>query len=116
MAHKLAIAAIVTFPVTLKILDEGRTRSFGFELMAARMPQDELRDEVNDHPNRPVEEVLRRYVNGWRHQQLVLDDATGQPAEFSAEAFDTMLSVMNAPGVIFGAYVEACGAKGRTKN
>lgn len=114
--YKLAIAAIIFFPVTLRIQDEGRTRTFKFELQADRITQDELRDELGENKDRPVGELLKLHVTGWRNQQLVLDESTGQPADFSLGAFEAMLSVPGAPTAIFAAYVEACGAKGKSGN
>lgn len=116
MSYKLAIASILFFAVELRIQDEGRTRTFKFELQAERLTQDQLTEELETHKDRPVAELLKLHVTGWRHQQLVLDEATNQPAEFSPAAFDSMLTVPGAAGVIFSAYVQACGAKGKLGN
>ena len=114
MAFKLAVAALVTFAVSFKLKDDSQTRAFSFEVTAERMTSEQLTEARA--LNTPVVEVLTDKVRGWKGQTLVLDEATGQPAEFSREAFDVMLSAMGVPSAIFDAFADACLAKGRAKN
>lgn len=120
--YKLAIGDTIEFPIHLTIRDAGEDKSFKFRLQARRIEADELRDQVTpgtEAGDKLVTDVLRGLITGWTSQRLVLDEE-GQPADFSVEALDAMLSVSGVAPTIYGAYVKtvlvSSGAEGVRKN
>ena len=116
MAFKLVIADVVQVPVKATINDGGRPVTFSFTVTAPRLPLDEFR-ALADGANaaESLDDFLMRKLTGWSGQKLVIDES-GQPAAFSPEALRCMLDLVGMAGIIFGAYLEACGAKGKEKN
>ena len=115
MAYKLVIADIVDVPIKFTANDGGKTVSFFFHLTARRMPQSEFKALIEEADGRTVAEFLSAQITGWRGQRLVVDEA-GAPAEFSPEAPECMFSLVGLPGIALAAYIEACGAQGKSKN
>lgn len=112
MAFKLVVSNTVAVPVAGRLPDaSGRPVPFSFTLQARRLPAGELRQaiEAND---RTVPEFLASLVEGWSGVQ---DDA-GRELPFSAEGLNALLDIVGMAGVMFSAYLEACGAKGKEKN
>jgi len=112
----------VEFPINVDIQSGRVKKNFFFHLTARRMYEDELKATFGkdaENPDQPVNDFLRERITGWRGQRMVLDEG-GKPADFSAEAFDAMLSVGGVGGIIFIAYSKAMmassGDAGRRKN
>lgn len=120
--YQLVIDNTVDVPVNLDI-GSGRVRkNFFFHLTGKRLSVDEWQAHFGpraENPHMPVADFLREHISGWRGQQLVVDE-TGTPAEFNAESFDAMLSVVGVEMLIFIAYQKAIfasdGDAGRRKN
>lgn len=110
MGFKLVIADVVDVPVRCTF----GNKDFSFTLHARRDAQPLLDAALRE--DGATSDFMRERVTGWRGQTLVIDDATGAPAEFSAEAFDVMLSVAGMPRTLFLAYLEANSAKAKAKN
>lgn len=115
MGFKLLIADNVEVPVKFTVNDGGKTSSHFFHLQARRVPQEAFKPMGDGTDDRTVSEFLAEQVFGWRGQHLVADDA-GEPAAFSPDAFQCMLSLVGLAGLVFKAYLEACGARGKEKN
>jgi hypothetical protein len=117
--YKLTISDTVEFPVKLSVNDAGAKKEFSLRLQGKRITQDALRTALTEQAELSTDDFLRQHISGWREQRLVIDEA-GNPAPFGPEAFDALLSLMGASGLIFGAYLESlgqsAGAGGRAKN
>lgn len=117
--YKLIISDTVEFPVKLSVNDAGVRKDFSLRLQAARLSQEAVSGTFSSEPDLSTADFLRRHVHGWKDQRLVVDEA-GAPAPFGTEAFDALLGLAGAAGVIFAAYMEAlyqsAGAGGRAKN
>jgi hypothetical protein len=118
MAYKLTISDVVELPVKFTVNDAGKTVSHSFILSAKRMDQKLLRDTLNDS-DKLTREVLQERVVGWRGQRLVVDE-NDAPADFSAEAFDCLLSLAGMEAVVLNAYLGALAladtSAGKAKN
>lgn len=119
---QLAVENTLDFPVNVDVPSGRAKKNFFFHLSAPRMSTDEWRAKFGpnaDNPNQAVGDFLREHITDWRGQRLVLDEQ-GKPADFSAEAFDAMLSVNGLEMLIFIAYQKAVfandGDAGRRKN
>lgn len=112
--YRLVVSEVVTFPVKLTVSDKGKPREFSFTLTGNRMPQEALQDYIEGGESN-VLDVLRTNITGWEGQTLV-EDEDKKPAAFNLDAFNAMLSLMGTAGVIFNAYLKACGAEGKAKN
>lgn len=103
MALKLVISNKINTKVKGYYRDEkGVARPFNFELDQDRISQEELKELVTDGGSTP--DFIRRVTHGWKGQRLVLED-NDQPAEFSAEALDMLLSVSGMATYCYQAYV-----------
>ncbi len=119
---QLAIGDRFEYPVHLRVRDKSETKDFRFHLEARRMEAEEARQLISgegDAEGLTIKEFLHQNITNWRGQRLVLDDQ-GAPADFSVEAFDALLSVSGAAGVIYQGYIVALaasnGAEGARKN
>jgi len=115
MAYRLVVSDTVEVPIKFTANDGGKNASFFFHLLAKRLSQDEFKSIIDAADGRSVSEFLVEQITGWRGQRLVVDDS-GQPAAYSPEAMEAMLGLVGLPGIVFSAYIEACGAKGKEKN
>ena len=123
MAFKTIIASTLDFPVNVDLPDGARRRNFFFHLTGQLMSTARWRELFGDNaenPNLKIADFLRANLLGWRGQQLVVDDASGKPADFSLDALDCMLDVVGIKMIIFLAYQKAIiasdGDAGRRKN
>lgn len=122
MKFELSIEDTIDVPVNVDI-QSGRVRkNFFFHLSARRMSVEEWQSHFGpraENPNLPISDFLRQNITGWRGQQLVIDELK-KPAEFSAESFDVMLTVVGVEMLIFLAYQKTIfaseGDSGRRKN
>jgi hypothetical protein len=104
MKYRLAIADRVGVRVEGAAQDEsGAEKPFAFTLVLTRLPNDELRKEIEDQA-RTVPAFIRANASAWREQTLVLTDG-GDPAQFSPEALDALLSIAGMPAAIWRAYL-----------
>lgn len=104
MAYKLAVGSVVEFESVVKLNDGGRIRTFPLRLQGRRLGHEELGEKTRAMTDRAL---LLDVITGWQ-QKLLLDDASGEPVPYSAEAFEAMLSmVLNLEHQLARAYVEA---------
>lgn len=92
------------------VKENGQREPFDFSLVCARMSGDEYR-EVSKDDERTVTDLLVEKTSGWSH---VL--AHGSPAPFSSDGLRQLLAPLGMPGLVWIAYLEACGFKGKEKN
>jgi hypothetical protein len=112
MAFRLVISDTITVPVAGRLPDAGgRMLPFGFTLVCKRLPADQLKAEV-ESDERTVPEFLTGVVQDWTGVQ---DDA-GAELAFHPTALAALLNIVGMSGLIFKAYIEACGVKGKEKN
>jgi hypothetical protein len=113
MAFRLVISDTITVPVAGRLPDaNGRGgQPFSFTLVCKRLPADELKAELESE-ERTVPEFLTRVVRDW---YTVQDDA-GNDLPFTPTALASLLNIVGMSGLIFRAYIEACGVKGKEKN
>lgn len=111
---RLAVGNIVEILVKFSVNDGGKMRAFGFTLLGKRLPADELQRVAQDDTT-TVAEFLTASLTGWRDQTLVLDES-GAPAPYSVDALAAMLQLPGVAGLVFTAYLEACGTKGKRGN
>lgn len=117
MALKLRVGDFVEFPVALKVNDCGNDKTFKVRLTAKRLNSDQWKAwfEAEENQSKSAMDVtkalLMEHITGWSDQTLVVDDATGQPADFSTEGLQLMLGLFQALGVVQTAYIDALGIK-----
>lgn len=123
MAFILKIGNFVELPIRLEINDGSKPAIFNFKLTAKRLSVSEWEKHFStdgEHAGQPVRDFLLDHITGWTGQGLVIDEGTGQPAEFNRESFTAMLSVMGVQPVVFQKYVEAIASAaskdGKAKN
>ncbi len=112
MTFRLVVSDTITVPVAGRLPDAaGRPVPFTFSLTAKRLPAGELRAAI-DANDRTVPEFLQSVIRGWSG---VLDEQ-GAELPYSPAAFDALLDIVGMASLIFPAYIEACGVKGKEKN
>lgn len=111
MGFKLAVADRVKVPVKFTIRDGGAEKTFAFTLECERLSDEAIKARLKNEEE-PVNDFMRDVARGWSGQKLVLNEE-GEPAEFSAEAFDAMLNMAGVGVVLFKAYLAECGAKAK---
>lgn len=122
MAYKLAIGNVFEFRVQAAIKDGRTEHKLDAHFTADRLTAQEGADLLNgrgEAADATINDFLLEHISGWRGQKLVLED-DGQPAEFSRDALDVMLSVAGLGMAIYMAYIKALAAadtsEGRRKN
>ena len=110
--YKLAIDNIVEVPVKFTLKAGVVNKLFSVTLQAKRLTQDEITSqfEACEHKYKPFL-AQDELVTGWTGNRLVLDPITGEPADFSPEAFDALLGISGVAKLCFDAYILECGAK-----
>jgi len=109
---KLVIEDTVKVPVKFDVNNKGKAKPFNFILICDRLPQDEISAIMKDD-NVLTADVMKRVTKDWENQTLVIDD-DNQPADFSADNFEVMLSLPGIQNVAWISYLKEVGAK--TKN
>lgn len=107
MGFKLSVSDVIDVPVKGTLTNASKRETFSFTLQAKRMTQAEYREVFGDGATALTRDVLQERIVGWRDQRLVLDDDSGQPASFSAEALDCLLTVTGMEFTVAAAYVKA---------
>lgn len=119
MGFKLTIGEFLDVPVKGTLKDGGRDAPFQFTLQARRIGLEAYREALGEGSTVTVREFLTANVTGWSGQRLVVDD-TGQPAGFSAEAFELLLGVVGMEQTLLAAYLRSLQISdtsvGRAKN
>lgn len=112
MAFKLVVSDTVTVPVKGHIPNAaGSSQPFAFSLVCRRLKGATLRTLVKD-PEQEVAPFITEVTTGW--QGVLGED--DQPLPFTDEALSELLDIVGMPGLVFAAYIDACGAKGKEKN
>ena len=117
MALQLRIGNFVEFPVALKARDGDKDKTFKLRLTGKRLSSEQWRAQFEGEDNSTktavelAEQLLLNNITGWSEQTLVVDDETGQPAEFSREGLQLVLGMFQALSVIQGEYITALGIK-----
>lgn len=93
------------------VRDAGTREAFDFTLNCTRMDGEELREFSKDD-ERTLTDVLVDKTIGWAY---VLD-SEGRHVPFSSDGIRQLLRPIGMPGLVWLAYLEACGAKGKEKN
>lgn len=106
MAFKLVIGDVLDVPVKGSLKDGSATVAFSFTLQMKRLALEQYRAAIDPDNGVLVRDFLVENVQGWRGQRLVLDEQE-QPAEFSPEAFDCLLTLVGMEQTCFGAYMQA---------
>lgn len=120
MGYRLVVSDTIEFPVRFVLNDKGTERTFAFRLRATRMPAKELEaalvntsETMRDFIARPA---LGISLMEWIGQAPLKDD-DGKDAPAEMEALQALYDLQPAvPGLVFAAYVEANGAKGKLGN
>lgn len=122
MAYKLAISDEMDVPVKGSLNNGGKPLSFSFSLRMSRLDFDKYMavvDRLNretdsgelDEPEQPSKLTLNEFIKtntlGWSGQRLVVDDATGAPAEFSADALGCLLQIVGMAPLCLQSYIRA---------
>ena len=109
---KLLVSDTITVPVAGRLPDAaGNFAPFSFTITARRLPADKMR-EVLLNEELLTTDFLRSVIQGWAS---VMDEG-GNQLEFSAAALDAMLNIVGMANLIYAAYIDACGVKGKAKN
>ncbi len=103
MGFRLSLSDVIEVPVTGYFSDKAKRVKHSFTLLVKRpdLAESKLREVT-------VIDYLRESLVGWAGQTLVLDEETGNPVDFSVEAFDFLLEKqVGAQELICNAYLEA---------
>lgn len=122
MAYKLAIGNVFEFRVQGAVKSVGADHKLDCRFTADRLTSQQAADllgGVGEAAESTVNDFLVQHIKGWRGQTLVLDD-DDQPAAFSADALQAMLTVAGMGLLIYMAYLKAMAiadtSEGRRKN
>lgn len=110
MSFKFAVASVVRVPVKFAATDGAKSVPFSFTLICKRLKQTEVTARVKDE-DQTVREFMADVATGWEGQQMVLDEATGTPAEFSPEALDALLEFPGLAMTAYQSYLKTFGAR-----
>lgn|SRR5574337_4399 len=111
MAFCLVVSDTVKFPVRGEIRDaEGVARPFEFSVIARRPPMSEILAMLDSRPDKG--DFMRRVITGWSG----VNDANGEAVAFSDAALTLLFETVYMADVVYQAYSEAIGAKGKEKN
>ena len=117
MALHLRVGNSVGFSVTLSV-NEGKTdKKYKFWFDANRLNVEQwdayiTAEEVTGKTI--IEQIKNRLldnITNWSEQTLVIDDESGQPAEFSKAGLELVLGLWDAWSLINAAYQSALGIK-----
>lgn len=118
MAYKLAIAAVLAAAVAFTLNDDGTPKEFNFTIKFERLAEDDWNTRVKNERGladaASVKKTLKEITRGWDGQTVVIDDATGQPAEFCPDAVDALFDIPGFTDVALQAYLKEVLA--RVKN
>ncbi len=104
----IVVSDKVRFQVKGTTVDEkGDEVPFKFSLVGDRVDSEQLAKIMSSTD--PVEKTLTPLITGWSDQRLVLEEDR-TPAEFSAEAFASLMSIPFMAHLCFNAYHRATGA------
>ncbi len=115
MNFKFSIGNHIEVPVHLKLRDGQTVREFKFHVTGKRLSAQEAREKLDADSEATVGEFLSENLIGWRGQTLVIDEATGAPVDFSAEALAALLNVAGVAGVIYLSYLKELAASDGTE-
>lgn len=107
---KFAVAPVVRVPVKIVAADGQKSPTFNFTLICKRLQQSEVSERVNTDAQ-TVREFMSDVVTGWENQSLLLEEATGEPAAFSAEALNALFEFPGAAFVAYQSYLKHFGTK-----
>jgi hypothetical protein len=117
MKYRLIVADKIKLPIRLSLNDNGKKAEHKFSLTAARISQDEVRALMADDGT--VRDLLVRKISGWEGQRLVIGD-DDEPAPFSVEALEVLLSLPGVDSIVFGTYLRELAvtdsSEGKAKN
>jgi hypothetical protein len=118
MKYRLIVADKIKLPIRLTLNDNGKKAEHKFSLTAQRIAQDEVRALMADG-EKTVRELLVEKISGWEGQRLVIGE-DDEPAPFSSEALEVLLSLPGVDSIVFGTYLRelavADSSEGKAKN
>jgi hypothetical protein len=103
MAYTLVIGNALDVRVKGDVKGDRGLVNFNFTLRMNRMDIAQYRAAIKPDSEVLVKDFLASNTLGWEGQRLVLGE-DGQPAAYSREAMDVLLSVVGMEQVIFAAY------------
>jgi hypothetical protein len=111
MAFKLAIddKVLVTVKGKFKSSRAGADLPYQFKVLMDRVDQDQISEAHTDGGR--IADFLASKAHGWEDQRLVLDEATGKPAEFSEDAFRALLRLPGMGVQVYRAYMTDVSAQ-----
>lgn len=119
MAFKLTIGDVMDVRIKGAVQGDAGSVPFNFTLRMRRIGIAAYRQVIRADSDVLIKDFLAANTVGWAGQRLVLDEAD-QPAAFSPEAFEALLTVVGMEGVIYQAYDQALTAaatpQGRAAN
>jgi hypothetical protein len=106
MAFKLKIADKIGVKVKGTTVDEkGADRAFSFTLYCDRLAEKKLKEVILDRDT-SAHNFFEQHAHGWKDQDLVVDEATGQAADFSQEALAALFEISGMATVCWQAYLQ----------
>lgn len=116
MANTIRVGNFVQFPVFLVANDNGTDKTFKFKLTGKRVSREQMFaalgvESLSETTDAALIDFLASHLTGWEEQTLVIDDSTGQPAEFSEEGLRLMLGLWGAVAIVFLNYTQSLGIK-----
>ncbi|WP_314436956.1 hypothetical protein [Massilia timonae] len=90
----------------------GQPVPFKFTLTCSRLQADDLKQRISGGEF-DMKDVLREVTSTWAGQRLVMDQETGQPADFCPEAFDALLNISGMALVCFNAFAKETSAEAK---
>jgi hypothetical protein len=98
------ISSTVTVPVVGSIKDAGgKPVPFKFSLTCNRISASEMKNRITAG-GVEMKDIMKEVTTAWSGQRLIVDEETGQPAEFSEESFDALLDIGGMAMVCLSAF------------
>lgn len=110
MKFKFAVEDTVEVPVKFTVKNGGVDNKMNFTLVCKRMESGELKSTLEGDEKLTKEFVLD-VTTDWKGQRFLVEEATGNPAEFSREALEALLSFPGLANMAFISYLKENGAK-----
>lgn len=108
--YTLAIDNKFNLPVKFTMKEGDVNKLHAFTLTVERRTTDEVQEWTKD-PDRTIQDFLLQVTTGWSNQRLVMQG--DEPAEFSQDAYEFMLSTSGVALRIWELYLKECGAKAK---
>lgn len=112
MALKFAIGNVVIVPLKFTTNDNGKAVNLTATLICDRLGEDELKERI-ENPDGLVKDFMAGVTTGWKEQNFLVDDVTGQPADFSPANLSMLLGFHGMANLAYLGYLKESAVKAK---